>query len=197
MHEVKEKTYRNKKLDYNEELIKYLDEYDRFLYKVALSVKNKCRRLEVEDIKQQIILVILTNYNKFDENKDIKYSSYLSQIAINAANNINRRYWQEKNRINISCVSLDAFLEDQKVQFISLLKEDEDSLLYPENYYNVNEIERKIIDLKSNLSSFERKVFVMYLQGKDINQIASRFKKSNKTIYNALAAIRDKLKETI
>ena len=70
MHEVKEKTYRNKKLDYNEELIKYLDEYDRFLYKVALSVKNKCRRLEVEDIKQQIILVILTNYNKFDENKD-------------------------------------------------------------------------------------------------------------------------------
>lgn len=197
MHEIKEKTYRNKKLDYNEELIKYLDEYDRFLYKVALSVKNKCRRLEVEDIKQQIILVILTNYNKFDENKDIKYSSYLSQIAINAANNINRRYWQEKNRINISCVSLDAFLEDQKVQFISLLKEDEDSLLYPENYYNVNEIERKIIDLKSNLSSFERKVFVMYLQGKDINQIASRFKKSNKTIYNALAAIRDKLKETI
>ena len=197
MHEIKEKTYRNKKLDYNEELIKYLDEYDRFLYKVALSVKNKCRRLEVEDIKQQIILVILTNYNKFDENKDIKYSSYLSQIAINAANNINRRYWQEKNRINISYVSLDAFLEDQKVQFISLLKEDEDSLLYPENYYNVNEIERKIIDLKSNLSSFERKVFVMYLQGKDINQIASRFKKSNKTIYNALAAIRDKLKETI
>lgn len=197
MHEIKEKTYRNKKLDYNEELIKYLDEYDRFLYKVALSVKNKCRRLEVEDIKQQIILVILTNYNKFDENKDIKYSSYLSQIAINAASNINRRYWQEKNRINISYVSLDAFLEDQKVQFISLLKEDEDSLLYPENYYNVNEIERKIIDLKSNLSSFERKVFVMYLQGKDINQIASRFKKSNKTIYNALAAIRDKLKETI
>ena len=156
MHEIKEKTYRNKKLDYNEELIKYLDEYDRFLYKVALSVKNKCRRLEVEDIKQQIILVILTNYNKFDENKDIKYSSYLSQIAINAANNINRRYWQEKNRINISYVSLDAFLEEQKVQFISLLKEDEDSLLYPENYYNVNEIERKIIDLKSNLSSFER-----------------------------------------
>ena len=197
MQDAKEKIYKNKKLDYNEELIKYLDEYDRFLYKVALSVKNKCRRLEVEDIKQQIILVILTNYNKFDETKDIKYSSYLSQIAINAANNINRRYWQEKNRVNISYVSLDAFLEDQKVQFISLLKEDEDSLLYPENYYNVNEIERKIVDLKSMLSSFERKVFVMYLQGKDIEQIAQRFKKSNKTIYNALATIRDKLKENI
>lgn len=185
------------KNDYNDELIKYLEEYDRFLYKTAISVKNKCRRLEVDDIKQQIILVILTNYKKFDETKDIKFSSYLSQIAINAANNITRRYWQDKNRINISSVSLDAFVDDQKVQFISILKEDEDSLLYPESYYNISEIERKIVDVKSILSSFEKKVFVMYLQGKDINQIAHRFKKSNKTIYNALAIIREKLKEKI
>ena len=142
------------KIDYNDELIKYLEEYDRFLYKTAISVKNKCRRLEVDDIKQQIILVILTNYKKFDETKDIKFSSYLSQIAINAANNITRRYWQDKNRINISSVSLDAFVDDQKVQFISILKEDEDSLLYPESYYNISEIERKIVDVKSILSSF-------------------------------------------
>lgn len=183
------------KIDYQKEIVKYLNEFDRFLYKVALSVKTKCRRLEVEDVKQQIILVILSNYKKFNNDKTIKYSSYLSQIAINAANNIVRRYWQEKNRINVSYVSLDAFIDEQNYQFVTLLKEDEDSLLYPENYYNINEIERKIVDIKDILSSFERKVFMMYLQGKEINQIASKLKKSSKTIYNALAVIRDKLKE--
>ena len=48
-----------------------------------------------------------------------------------------------------------------------------------------------------DLLDFVDNVLFPVLQGKDINQIAHRFKKSNKTIYNALAIIREKLKEKI
>lgn len=190
-------TIENTDLEYHNEIVNYLHEYDRFLYKVALSVKSKCRKLEIEDIKQQIILVLLTNYNKYDKCKNVKNSSYLSRIAINAANNIVKRYWQDKNRINVSCVSLDAYINDQyqNYQFITLFKEDDDSLLYPANIYTVNEFNKKINNANTYLSAFERKVFMMYLQGKDIDQISIKLKKSKKTIYNALAIVREKIKE--
>ena len=68
-------------LEYHREIVNYLKEYDRFIYKVALSVKNKCRRLEIEDIKQQLILVILSNGNKYDKLKSENHSSYFSQIS--------------------------------------------------------------------------------------------------------------------
>ena len=180
-----------------DEIIEYLKEYDRFLYKVALSVKVKCRRLELEDIKQQLILVILTNYQMFDGTKNVKKSSYFSQIALNAANNMIKKYWQDKNRINITCVSLDAFVDEQNFQYISMFKEEEDSLLYPENMFYVNEIHRKIEESKEYLSSFERKVFSMHLKGKEVNEIAIKLKKSKKTIYNALAAIKEKVKNNM
>ena len=60
-------TVEDKDLEYQKEIVNYLKEYDRFLHKIALSVKSKCRRLEIEDIIQQITLVILTNSNKFDK----------------------------------------------------------------------------------------------------------------------------------
>ena len=91
--------------------------------------------------------------------------------------------------------------EDLSKEFLVTLGENVEAIRPEYDFFTtfseLNEIERKIVDLKSMLSSFERKVFVMYLQGKDIEQIAQRFKKSNKTIYNALATIRDKLKENI
>jgi RNA polymerase sigma factor (sigma-70 family) len=189
----------DKGFEYQKEIVNYLTEYDRFLYKVALSVKNKCRKLEVEDIKQQIILVLLMNCENYRSDVNVKNSSYYSRIVINAANNIVKRYWQEKNRINVCCVSLDAFVADeyQNYQFITLFKEDDDSLLYPANMYTINEFNRKVKNVNTYLSSFERKVFMMYLQGKDINQISAKLKKNRKTIYNALAIVREKIKEEI
>lgn len=186
-------------VEYHKEIINYLTDYDRFLHKIALSVKNKCRKLEIEDIKQQIILVLLINGKNYREDISVKNSSYYSRIVINAANNIVKRYWQEKNRINVSCVSLDAYVADeyQNYQFITLFKEDDDSLLYPVNMYTVNEFNKKVKNVNAFLSSFERKVFMMYLQGKDINQISAKLKKSKKTIYNALAIVREKIKEII
>ena len=89
----------DKGFEYQKEIVNYLTEYDRFLYKVALSVKNKCRKLEVEDIKQQIILVLLMNCEKYRSDANVKNSSYYSRIVINAANNIVKRYWQENKEL--------------------------------------------------------------------------------------------------
>jgi DNA-binding NarL/FixJ family response regulator len=47
---------------------------------------------------------------------------------------------------------------------------------------------------KSVLSAFEKKVLKLYMEGLDVNSIAAKLKRSKKTIYNAIASIREKIK---
>ena len=105
------KNNNNKKININEEIIKYLADYDKFLNKISFSISRKCPKLEIEDIKQQLILLLLMHAKSYNCEKDNGLiSTYFSQIVINSANNILRRYWQIKNRVYIESVSLDNYL---------------------------------------------------------------------------------------
>ena len=190
----------NKKI-INNKVIEYINKYDRFITKIAFSVNRKCKRLEVEDVKQQIILMLLTYSDNYSNDKYQNVNAtYFSQVAINAARNIVRKYWQEKNKVNVECLSLDAFLyegSDNDFTFLSLIKEQESSFLYPDNYVKKVEFENTIKDVKNHLSEFERKVFILYLDGKSIEYIANKLKRSKKTIYNALSVVKEKVKEKL
>lgn len=177
-------------------VMNYIEKFDRFLTKLAYTVHRKCERLDVEDVKQQIILKLLVCAKKYDENKDKSNTRYFSQIAINCSNTIIRTYWQTKNKPNVECVSLDAtIMHDEDAEFITLIKDDENSFLYPVNYYIKSLFEDNLHVVKEGLSAFEKKVLSFYLKGEDIETIAKKLRKSKKTIYNALKIIRDKIKD--
>lgn len=181
-------------------LLEYIRNYDRFIMKTVLTVKRKCKRLECDDIKQQIYLILFTSCKSIDLNKTEKFSTYFSSVVINAANNIVKKYWQEKNKINIESVSLDAYyIENNEFgsEYITFVKEAETTFLSPENYYQTKELEENILNFKKYLSVFEKKVFVLYLKGEPIEKIASRYKKSKKTIYNVLTSIKEKIKKQL
>ena len=181
-------------------LLEYIKYYDRFIMKTVITVKRKCKRLECDDIKQQIYLILLTSCQSVDVSKTDKFSTYFSSVVINAANNIVKKYWQDKNKVNIESVSLDAYyIENSEFgsEYISFVKESDSSFLSPENYYRKKELEENIMNFKSYLTLFERKVFVLYLKGESIEKIALKYKKSKKTIYNVLTAIKDKIKNQI
>lgn len=178
-------------------LLEYIKYYDRFIMKTVLTIKRKCKKLECDDIKQQIYLILLTSCQSVDVSKTEKFSTYFSSVVINAANNIVKKYWQDKNRINVESVSLDAYyIENNEFgsEYITFVKENETSFLSPENYYAKKELEENIFNFKSYLTSFERKVFVLYLKGESIEVISLKLKKSKKTIYNVLSSIKDKIK---
>ena len=59
MDEIKE----IEKVNLEELIVEYIIKYDRFITKLAYSVQRKCQKLEVDDIKQQILLYLLTVKN--------------------------------------------------------------------------------------------------------------------------------------
>lgn len=192
------KNNNNKKININEEIIKYLADYDKFLNKISFGVARKCPKLEQEDVKQQLILSLLMHAKSYNSEKDNGLiSTYFSQIILNSANNILRRYWQIKNRIYIESVSLDNFLNKSYSDetFLNVVRESSDDYLHPESFLLRNEFFNQIDNVLNDLSNFDKQVFKLYMDGLSISEIAQKYSKSKKTIYNSLSHIKDKIKK--
>ena len=52
----------------------------------------------------------------------------------------------------------------------------------------------EIDKILKSLSSFDKQVFKLYMDGLSIGEIAKRYSKSKKTIYNSLSHIKEKIK---
>ena len=182
--------------DERELILQYIKKYDKFITKMAFSVCRKCPKLEMEDVKQEFILTLLTCNSNYNKEKSSSNATYFSQIVINSSYNIVRQYWQTKNRINAESVSLDNYVSNHKDSntFLNIVSEKEEGYLNPLNYAKHEWIKESVEKLKRKLNSFENVVFNHYMQGKDVSAIAKLTKKSKKTVYNTLAAIKDKMK---
>ena len=187
-----------KKRKENTELIlDYIKKYDKFITKMAFSICRKCPKLEIEDVKQEFILNLLTCNSNYQKEKSPSKSTYFSQIVINCSYNIVRQYWQYKNRVNAEAVSLDSYLTDNKDSntFMSFVKENDESYANPVNYAKRIWVKEAIEKLKAKLNNYEIKVFDYFLEGKTVAEIAKLVKKSTKTVYNVLSAIKEKTKD--
>jgi RNA polymerase sigma factor (sigma-70 family) len=177
-------------------VIKYIKDYDNFINKVAYNISKKCIKLEFEDVKQQMLLTLFDNCKKYDSSNPAAESTYFSQIIINSANNILKKYWQVKNKVNVECVSLDSFISVENTDkcFHDLVCENDEEYTNPEKAYEKNELLDSISKLKDKLSGFEKRVFKLYIEGHDVNTIAIRLRRSKKTIYNTIASFKEKMK---
>lgn len=197
---VKQKNSKKVFIDkYTELVLNYIKEYDRFLSKIAYEVKTKCPKEEFEDIKQQLIYILFKKKENVRMDLQHMKNSYFSQIAINTAKNYIRTYWEQKNRVHAESISLDSFInynsEGNDKRFIEYIAEDDDGYYNPEQYYLNNEALSNLKQFASLLTSFEKKVFYLFLDGDTILTISIKCQKSKKTIYNALSRIKDKAKD--
>lgn len=181
---------------YREDIVDYLEKYDRFICKIAYNVTKKCPKVEFEDAKQQLILSLIISYKKYDINKNTSIATYLSQIVMNAASNIVRSYWQVKNRAYIECVSLDSYVseDDEECSYLDFIYEEDESF-HPNKYVIKNELLEKIKIVLENVRPFEKKVFMLYLDGLSIEKIGKKTRRSKKTIYNVISCIKEKIKK--
>lgn len=178
-------------------VIQYINKYDRFILKTAYNIKRNCPKLEVEDIKQQLILTLLLNYKSYDEEKSASCHTYFSTIIVNSASNIIKKYSLVKNKVYAESVSLDAYISENNENntFLSFVKESEEDYSNPLVYLKTKETLNYLDTVFDELSDTEKDIFVMFLNGSPIVDIANKYNKSKKTIYNILAVIKNKIKD--
>lgn len=169
--------------------------YDGLLNKFSHLVYRRCAELDFKDIKQTLILRMVIAYRQFDHTQPDKEFSFFYQVLANESNLLIRKYYSPRNKIHLSLVSLDEFLdEEEKTTYHSFLCDEETAYYNPEVMYSRKILQEKIEECYLCFSKQEKEVFDYYQQGKSIAEIAVLLSKSKKTIYNTMNRIKFKIK---
>ena len=149
-----------------------------------------------DDLIQEGMIGLFSAITKYSTKQNCSFKSFASlcierniQDAVKSAN-------RQKN------IPLNEFFEVTENGKVRLPQEDKtDKFVYlpatdksPEEQYISKQQNQEMFEkINSKLSNFEKSVLVMYVDGVSISSISEVLKTSHKSIYNALARIKQKL----
>ena len=200
---TKEQTY---KIAKDEELVLMAqngdDEAQEYLldkYKSLVRAKSRAYFLigaDSEDIIQEGMIGLYKAVRDYNEEKNASFRSFaelcVNRQMITAIKAATRQKHQPLN----SYVSLNkpVYEEESEQTYMDFLQSSSDSLLNPEALLIGQENKSFLEDqMVKNLSSFETRVLVLYLQGRSYFEIAHVLDKPEKSIDNALQRVKKKL----
>ena len=200
---TKEQTY---KIAKDEELVLMAqngdDEAQEYLldkYKSLVRAKSRAYFLigaDSEDIIQEGMIGLYKAVRDYNEEKNASFRSFaelcVNRQMITAIKAATRQKHQPLN----SYVSLNkpVYEEESEQTYMDFLQSDSSALLNPETLLIGQENKHFLEDqMVKNLSSFETRVLVLYLQGRSYFEIAHVLDKPEKTIDNALQRVKKKL----
>lgn len=202
---TKEQTYKNAK---DEELVLMAQTGDdvaqRYLldkYKSLVRAKSRAYFLigaDTEDIIQEGMIGLYKAVRDYNEDKNASFRSFaelcVNRQMITAIKAATRQKHQPLN----SYVSLNkpVYEEESEQTYMDFLQSSSSALLNPEALLIGQENKHFLEDqMVKNLSSFETKVLVLYLQGRSYFEIAHVLEKPEKSIDNALQRVKKKLEK--
>ena len=200
---TKEQTY---KIAKDEELVLMAQngddaaqEYLLDKYKSLVRAKSRAYFLigaDSEDIIQEGMIGLYKAVRDYNEEKNASFRSFaelcVNRQMITAIKAATRQKHQPLN----SYVSLNkpVYEEESEQTYMDFLQSSSDSLLNPEALLIGQENKSFLEDqMVKNLSSFETRVLVLYLQGRSYFEIAHVLDKPEKSIDNALQRVKKKL----
>ena len=200
---TKEQTY---KIAKDEELVLMAqngdDEAQEYLldkYKSLVRAKSRAYFLigaDSEDIIQEGMIGLYKAVRDYNEEKNASFRSFaelcVNRQMITAIKAATRQKHQPLN----SYVSLNkpVYEEESEQTYMDFLQSDSSALLNPETLLIGQENKHFLEDqMVKNLSSFETRVLVLYLQGRSYFEIAHLLDKPEKSIDNALQRVKKKL----
>ena len=200
---TKEQTY---KIAKDEELVLMAqngdDEAQEYLldkYKSLVRAKSRAYFLigaDSEDIIQEGMIGLYKAVRDYNEEKNASFRSFaelcVNRQMITAIKAATRQKHQPLN----SYVSLNkpVYEEESEQTYMDFLQSDSSGLLNPETLLIGQENKHFLEDqMVKNLSSFETRVLVLYLQGRSYFEIAHVLDKPEKSIDNALQRVKKKL----
>ncbi|MGM9917211.1 RNA polymerase sporulation sigma factor SigH [Anaerotignum sp.] len=202
---TKEQNYEQKK---DEELVLMAQngddaaqEYLLDKYKSLVRAKSRAYFLigaDSEDIIQEGMIGLYKAVRDYNEEKNASFRSFaelcVNRQMITAIKAATRQKHQPLN----SYVSLNkpVYEEESEQTYMDFLQSSSSALLNPEalliGQENKNFLENQMV---KNLSSFETRVLVLYLQGRSYFEIAHVLDKPEKSIDNALQRVKKKLEK--
>ena len=202
---TKEQNYQQKK---DEELVLMAQngddaaqEYLLDKFKSLVRAKSRAYFLigaDNEDIIQEGMIGLYKAVRDYNEEKNASFRSFaelcVNRQMITAIKAATRQKHQPLN----SYVSLNkpVYEEESEQTYMDFLQSSSSALLNPEalliGQENKSFLENQMV---KNLSSFETRVLVLYLQGRSYFEIAHVLDKPEKSIDNALQRIRNKIHE--
>ena len=202
---TKEQIYKNAK---DEELVLMAQngddaaqEYLLDKYKSLVRAKSRAYFLigaDSEDIIQEGMIGLYKAVRDYNEEKNASFRSFaelcVNRQMITAIKAATRQKHQPLN----SYVSLNkpVYEEESEQTYMDFLQSSSDSLLNPEALLIGQENKSFLEDqMLKNLSSFETRVLVLYLQGRSYFEIAHVLDKPEKSIDNALQRVKKKLEK--
>ena len=202
---TKEQTY---KIAKDEELVLMAQngddaaqEYLLDKYKSLVRAKSRAYFLigaDTEDIIQEGMIGLYKAVRDYNEDKNASFRSFaelcVNRQMITAIKAATRQKHQPLN----SYVSLNkpVYEEESEQTYMDFLQSSSDSLLNPEALLIGQENKSFLEDqMVKNLSSFETRVLILYLQGRSYFEIAHVLDKPEKSIDNALQRVKKKLEK--
>ena len=200
---TKEQTY---KIAKDEELVLMAQngddaaqEYLLDKYKSLVRARSRAYFLigaDSEDIIQEGMIGLYKAVRDYNEEKNASFRSFaelcVNRQMITAIKAATRQKHQPLN----SYVSLNkpVYEEESEQTYMDFLQSDSSALLNPETLLIGQENKHFLEDqMVKNLSSFETRVLVLYLQGRSYFEIAHVLDKPEKSIDNALQRVKKKL----
>ena len=170
-------------------------------YKSLVRAKSRAYFLigaDSEDIIQEGMIGLYKAVRDYNEEKNASFRSFaelcVNRQMITAIKAATRQKHQPLN----SYVSLNkpVYEEESEQTYMDFLQSSSDSLLNPEALLIGQENKNFLEDqMTKNLSSFETRVLVLYLQGRSYFEIAHVLDKPEKSIDNALQRVKKKLEK--
>ncbi|MBR2383479.1 MAG: RNA polymerase sporulation sigma factor SigH, partial [Anaerotignum sp.] len=170
-------------------------------YKSLVRAKSRAYFLigaDSEDIIQEGMIGLYKAVRDYNEEKNASFRSFaelcVNRQMITAIKAATRQKHQPLN----SYVSLNkpVYEEESEQTYMDFLQSSSGSLLNPEalliGQENKSFLESQMV---KNLSSFETRVLVLYLQGRSYFEIANVLDKPEKSIDNALQRVKKKLEK--
>ncbi len=151
--------------------------------------------MDYNDLYQEGLIALNEAINKYKEQKNIKFASFASLCIERKMVSLVRMASRKKHSILNDSYSLDYKKEDDSESFINILQSNkdniEDILITKESTINI------INKINTSLSSLEKEVYELRLNGYSYEMIAKELKKTPKSIERTIDRIRNKLKDVI
>ncbi len=157
-----------------------LKDYSGLLNSMAKKYSDMCdaSSRQYDDFLQEAKMAFYNSVLTFKQDSGVTFGAY-AKVCI-------------RNRL-VSCVRVQKSKKRQKRSDIK----DNYDLDNPQDTLIMRELENKLFSLaKDCLSTYEKKIFSMYIQGERAKEISGKVGKSEKSVNNAIYRIKAKLKGT-
>lgn len=184
------------KINDNEAIEILIKKYRNIIFTTMREYSLYLKGMELDDFIQEGNLGILKAIKYFDENKNVKFSSFVRLCIKSELISFVKKYSSKKHEILTDIIYCRKFTDKEEAYGLindEIYGSDKDN---PEKILFIKELFKEIkVFLEKELSMFEQKIFILLAKGYSYNEICILLKNKPKKIDNTIQRIRQKLKK--